>query len=141
MVRRPLADKRPVGPLMDIDLDRGMGSKVQLGVPGTSLPNIRKSPLNVLFVLDRHVATLPKDVKSGGVKDKIQDKVDGSPLVRVKRSGSSSKAPFDEQAVVVTFGKKSLPVQESNINRMANSIERHYSSTGVGVKNVIFDTE
>lgn len=141
MVKRPLAGKRPVGPLMDINMDRPMGDKVQLGVAGTSFPNIRKSPLNVLFVMDKHVATLPKDARTGVLKDKIHDKVDGTPQVDVKRGGSSSKAPFNEQAVIVRFGKGSLPVQESSINRVSNAIERHYSDFGAGVKNIIFDTE
>lgn len=140
MPERPMADKRPVGPLMDIDMDRPVGDKVQLGVPGTSFPNIRKSPLNVLFVLDRNVATLPRDVRTGVLREKIHDKADGSPQIDIKRGGSSSRAPFKEQALIVRFGKDDLPVQESSINRIANSIEGHYSN-GVGVKNIIFDTE
>lgn len=140
-MERPLADKRPVGPLMDINMDRSMGDKVQLGVAGTSFPNIRKSPLNVLFVMDKHVATLPGDVKSGVLKDKIEDKVDGVPKVKVKRSGESSMAPFEEQAVIVELGSDSLPVQQAQINMISNSIERHYSDFGAGVKSIIMDTQ
>lgn len=140
MPERPLADKRPVGPFMDIDLSRDMGDKVQLGVPGTSMPGRRKSNLNVLYVLDKHVATLPNDV-DGTLKDKILDKIEGDVRVSVKRSGVSSKAPFKEQAIIVRIRGYTLPVQESEINAVANSIDRHYSDFGAGVKTIIFDTE
>lgn len=141
MVDRPLEDKRPVGPLMDIDMERDMGDKVQLGVSGTSMPNLRKSNLNVLYVLDTNVATLPKDIERGTLQVKMRDKFDGSPLVRAKRSGRTSQAPFDEQAVIVRLRDDSLPVQQAQINRASNAIVEHYSDLGVGVKNIIMDTE
>lgn len=143
MSKRPFADKRPIGPLMDIDLSRERGEKIQLGTSGTSMPDRPKGTLNVLFVMDRHVATLPGDVRSGTLRDKIWDKVDGKPYLSVKRSGRSSAAPFDEQAVIVRLDEDNLPVQQGQINRIANTIENHYSNLDfdVGVKNIIFDTE
>lgn len=143
MVERPFADRRPVGPLMDINFDRDMGEKVQLGVSGISMPDIRKSPMNVLYVLDTNVATLPRDIRSGTLSDKIKDKFNGSPWIKVKRSGTSGKAPFDEQAVIAQLRSDSLPVQESQVNAAANTIERHYANQDfpVDVKNILFDTE
>lgn len=140
MPSRPFADKRPIGPLMDIDLSRERGEKIQLGTSGTSHPDRPKGVLNVLFVIDKHIATLPGDVR-GNLKNKIWDKVDGSPYIRVKRSGRSSAAPFDEQAIIVRLDDDSLPVQEGQINRIANTIDSHYSEFDAGVKNIIYDTE
>lgn len=142
MVDRPLEDRRPVGPLMDIDLDRGMGDKIQLGVAGTAMPNAPKSPLNVLFVLNKTVATLPTDIK-GTLGEKIRSKFDeeSSPTIEVKRSGSSSKAPFPEQAVIVRFRGDDLPVQQTQLNRVANTIQREYSGIDAKVDAVILDTE
>lgn len=141
MVERPFADRRPVGPLMDINLDRERGNKVQVGVSGSSLPNVRKSPLNILYVLDKHVATLPKDLRDGTLPEKIKSKFNGEPRVSAKRSGASSIAPFDDQAIIVALKGKSLPVQQTSINRASNSIEMHYNDFGAGVKNIIIDTE
>lgn len=140
MVDRPFRESRPVGPFMDINLDEALGEKVQFGVSGTTMPNLRKSPMNILFVLDKHVATLPKDIR-GTLRDKITDKLRGTPGLAVKRGGSSAKAPFDEQAIVVTLKSDNLPVQDAQIHKIANAIERHYSDFGVGVKTVIMDTE
>lgn len=140
MVERPFADRRPIGPVMDLNLDREVGDKIQLGVPGTSMPGVSKSPMNVLFVLEDHVATLPRDV-DGPLNGKIVDKFDGTPRIKAKRSGPASEAAFDEQAIIVTLRSDSLPVQDAQIHNAVDSIERHYSDFGVRVRTVIMDTE
>lgn len=140
MVDRPFADDRPIGPLMSINLDRQMGDKVQLGVSGTMMPNRSKSNLNLLFVLNDHVATLPKDVK-GTLQDKIQERFIDNPRVKEKRSGMTSSAPFDEQAVIVKVSENSLPIQDAQLHQVADVIERHYDDFGVEVRTVFMDTE
>ena len=127
--------------LINLDLDRDVGSKIQLGTPGTSFPDRPKSPLNILFVLDTYVASLPGDVRSTTLPDKIQDKFRGEPRVKAERSGRTSSKPFDQQAVVVSLREENLPVQDPQIHNAAESIERHYSDFGVGVQAIVMDTE
>jgi len=143
MVNRPLAKHRPVGPFMDIDMSRGTGEKVQLGVHGTTMPNKPKSALNVLFVLDSHVATLPRTVESSTFKEKVYDKVSGHPRISYERSGRTSAKPFNNQAVVVSLRGDSLPVQDSQLHKIANVIERTLSteSHSVGIRTIIMDTQ
>jgi hypothetical protein len=141
MVDRPLADSRPIGPLMDIDLDRERGEKFQLGVSGTSMPNIRKSPLNAVFVIDGYAAGMPGDIKSGTLKDKIQDKFDGSPRLKGGRSGPTASKPFDNQVITVNLEKESLPIQDAQLHMVADTIERHYSDKDLEVRTVFLDTE
>ena len=127
--------------LIDLDLDREVGDKIQLGVSGTSFPNRPKSPLNILYVLDSHVASLPGDVRSSTLRDKIQDKFRGDPTVKAQRSGRTSAKPFDQQAIVVALRGDNLPVQDPQIHNAADTIERHYSDFGVGVQAIVMDTE
>lgn len=127
--------------MIDIDLDRSAGSKVQLGVPGTSFPNIRKSPLNIIYVLDSHIYSMPGDVRSPPLKDKIQDKFHGNPVVKGLKSGRTSQKPFDDQAVLVSLKNESLPVQDPQIHNASDTIERHYSEHGVRIKAIVMDTE
>lgn len=128
--------------LIDINRDEALGDKIQFGVSGTTMPDLRKSPINALFVLDKHVGTLPRDLgHDSKLVNKIHDKVDGSPSVKAKRGGTRSSAPIDEQAVIVRFGKESLPVQDPQLHMVAETIERHYNNLGVGVKTIILDSE
>ena len=144
MVERPFADKRVFGPLIDLGIDETSDGKIQLGVPGTVSPGRSKGNLNLLFVLDTHVATLPKDV-DGTLEDKIAETLGlnigftGS-TVSEKRSGPKSTAPFEEQAIIVKVNGDDMPLQDTQIHNAAGSIERHYSDFDVGVKQVIIDT-
>lgn len=146
MVERPFADTRVFGPLIDLGIDESSDGKIQLGVAGTTMPGRSKGSLNLLYVLDTHVGTLPKDV-NGTLEDKIADKLElnlgftGS-RINDKRSGSKgSFAPFTEQAIIVSVNGDDMPLQATQINNAAASIERHYSNFDVGVKQVIIDTE
>lgn len=124
---------------MDIDMGRDRGEKVQLGISGTSMPNEPKNEIRVLYILDRHNATLGNDIGRHSFKEKVQDKFDGEPRIGWERSGGMH---FDEQAIIVTLRGDSLPVQQSQINRAANTIENHFEQQDfpIGVKAIFMDT-
>lgn len=142
MVDRPLADRRPVGPILNLD-NIGQSGKSVIGVPGTPFPDRGKNPIVITFLLEgMHQAFIRQDVR-GTLGDKIEDKMDLSGVlggVDAKESGSSSAVPFQNQAVIVTVPGEGLPIQESEINRVINTIERHYDNETT-VQTFIIDQE
>lgn len=141
---RPFASRSAIGNRVDLRLHevREGEQKVQLGVSGLGFPNRDKPNLNILFVLGKNVATLPRDV-DGTLGAKIKERLPGA-TVGVKRSGRSSKAPFDQQAVIVTAGENQLPITDTDLHTVADVINREYSGF---IKNmspiqaVVLDTE
>ena len=123
---------------MDIDLDRDRGRKVQLGVSGTAMPNKPKNEIRVLYVLDQHNSVLGRDLDDR-FEAKIQDKFSGEPSLDWKRSNVGA---IDEQAIIATLKGDSLPVQQTQINRAANTIDNQFKSLGRGsrVQNIVMDT-
>lgn len=129
MVNRPLANRRPIGPLINLE-NRNEDGKSVIGVSGTPFPNREKNPIVATYVLGGdNVATLPREASSG-MGDKIRDKIPGV-RVDTKRGGSSSKAPFDNQAVVVTIPGDSLPLQDNELHKVSDTIDRQIEEMSV----------
>ena len=151
---RPLADKRPVGPILNL-YAIGDARKDVIGVSGTPMPDREKNPLVITFILEgNHQAFLPSDVESkstnlddapeGNLGNRIKDKIDlpggfGS-NIKAKGSGSSAAVPVDNQAIIITIPGENLPVQEAEINRVINTINTFYDSETT-VKTYVVDQE
>jgi|APHM01.1.fsa_nt_gi hypothetical protein len=126
-MKRPLADKRPIGPLFSED-------KSVLGVPGTPMPNRDKNPMVIVYKLDGN------PVFGDDFKRAIQEEIDGmlseefgDTRVKYKRSGRSSKADFDSPAVILRVPGEELPIQDSTIHRVEQMVMRIADSAGADI--------
>jgi len=151
---RPLADKRPVGPILNLDAI-GDAEKSVIGVSGTPFPDRGKNPLVITFILEgKHQALLSSDVESkstslndypeGKLGIRIADKIDLSGgfgnSIKAKDSGSSAAVPVENQAIIITIPGENLPVQEGEINRVVNTINSFYDNETT-VKTYVVDQE
>lgn len=143
----PLSNHDAIGGRrVDLGLD-ALDADEQLGISGMSMPNRKKPELNAIYVLKDSIATLPKETKGDtALTNKIQERIPGA-RVDVKRSGPSSKAPFDEQAIILrlsnTRGREPLPVTDKQLHNVASTIQRHFQGLidrRVAIRGVILDT-
>jgi len=142
-----LSSHDPIGGRrVDFGLD-ALEADEQLGIAGTTMPDRNKPELNAIYVLKEHIATLPKETRGDTVlTNKIQERIPGA-RVSTKRSGRSSKAPFEEQAIIVrlsnTMGREPLPVTDRQLHDVASVIQRHLQGLldrRVAIKGMILDT-
>lgn len=121
-MNRPLADKRPIGPINEA-VDYG---KDVLGITGTPMPNRDKNPVILVYRMDGDRPFQSRDFKNA-VQQEVDQLVDedfGGARVTYKKSGPSSKADFNDPAVVIEIPGESLPINDSSVHRVEQSIIR-----------------
>lgn len=146
-MKRPLASKRPVGPVFSQDKFtrigfRGEGEKEVIGVSGTPFPDQDKEDLLVIYVLDGS-----RVVFTDQFADNVQRKINGRPeydgyRVRFLKSGTSSKKQFKEQAVLVRIPSDDIATTRTDLGTFEGIIVRQYEDTTdstVGIKEVIYE--
>jgi hypothetical protein len=117
-MNRPLSSVRPVGPVVS------QQTKSVLGVTGTPMPNRKKNNIVVTFKLDGDHITLIDEFTTN-VSRKVAARDDfKNPVFKYKRSGSSSKADFKNQAIIMELTGDELPIRESSLERVKGVIER-----------------
>ena len=151
-MKRPLSDKRPVGPFVGTDnltedpkkfteFDFDTSGKEVIGVAGTPLPNKDKEELLVIYVLDDFI------FQSGKMRDEVDRNINSRDIfendarVEFLKSGKSASKPFDEQAILVYVPAEDLAVTESQLQRVEDTITRITKFGSVGVKERIYEME
>lgn len=130
MVERPLADKRPFGPVVDLNrVKRRMnnmvsGGKSVVGTAGTPFPNRPKNDMYLTYVLDGdHI------FETAEFNNVLRRKIKGRPEysnwgVNFKKSGSSSKGTFEQQASIIRVPGGELPFNDEDIHAIEGIINR-----------------
>jgi len=144
-MRRPLKDKRPVGPFVSSDkftklgFQEGSGKEV-IGISGTPFPQNPKEDLLVIYVLGDGTRVF----ESRQFADDVQRKINGRNEfegfgVRFLKSGTSAKKQFKEQAVMVRVPADHIAITESDLEVIQGIIERNLD--GIEVKERIYEME
>lgn len=142
MVDRPLEDKRPIGPVVDIDnlkqrMNNLSGGKSVVGVSGTPMPQRPKNRILVSYLLDgRHLGMYKKAVDN--IEQKVQARYSDY-RVEFKKSGKTSKGMFKNQAFIIRIPGSELPFNDEDLHRIADIIERNIDD--VQVVQMIIDQE
>jgi hypothetical protein len=109
--------------------------KEVVGASGTPFPNREKNNILITYVLDGvhiyHTSDFRKNVEM-----KMRSRYDGI-SARFKKSGSSSKASFKNQALILKIKGDQLPVRGELIERGKGVIER--AQENVEVVDIIID--
>lgn len=115
----------------------GGGEKTVIGTPGTPFPNRDKNTQIITFVLDqRHVVFT--DQKQEEIQRKVDGRYDGI-RIKFKKSGTSSKGMFENQAIIAEVRGGALPINDDDIHRIQAIIER--SEDLLEVAQIIIDQE
>lgn len=136
-MQRPLSDKRPVGPFVFNE------DKEVLGISGTPFPDRPKNPIILIYKLEGDHIFFSRDFKNA-IKEDISQTTDfTNPRVDFKKSGPSSKATFEEQAVIVRVKAGDIPFEHSQVHRIESVIERvaQTSDADTNVSEIIIEQE
>lgn len=130
MVDRPFADKRPFGPIVDINKvkrrlqNMASGGKTVVGVSGTPFPNRPKHNMVLVYVIDGDHIPIIRDLNSD-IRRKVTSRDEYSDFrVDIKRSGTSAKATFEQQAIIIRVPGGDLPINDEDIHRIEQIINR-----------------
>lgn len=151
-MRRPFADKRPLGPFVVsqgpsedpkkyTELDFDDDGKDVIGISGTPMPDRDKEDLMVIYVLGGDHIAFSTEFKKRVQRDINSRDIFREP-VRVKflRSGTSAAKSFTEQAVLIDIPGENLAITESQLHRIEGIIERP-PQVDVEVKERIYEME
>lgn len=133
-MRRPFERWRPVGPFFALGDEKDV-----VGVSGTPWPNRAKNDMVLTFALGGDHIVIPKDV-TNNIRMKLESRGYQGIEVDFKMSGSSSKANFDEQAVIIRVKGNALPIRKEQLEDIEGVIERN-PEYDIRVKGVIIDQE
>lgn len=126
-MKRPFSDKRPLGPFAQ------SSSKEVMGVSGTPMPDRSKNNQVLIYRLEGdHIAFIKDFAKA------VKQDIDGRHLfessrVTYKKSGVSSKANFDEQAIIVRVRADEVPFTDEQIHVVEDTITRVAQNENINV--------
>lgn len=118
-MKRPLAGKRPIGPLAD-------RAKEVIGIPGTPMPNRSKNPMVIIYKLDGDNPVFVDDFTKAIQQEVEQTVVNefNNTRTQYKKTGVSSKADFTEPAVILRVPPEDIPFNDTSLHRVEQIISR-----------------
>lgn len=124
-MKRPFAGRRPIGPISQLGGPQDSADdKDVMGISGTPMPDRPKNKMVLIYKLEGDNPVFVKDFANAIQRDIAATTRFTNPRVTFKKFGPSSKADFEEQAVIVQVKSQDIPFTDSEVHRIEDVINR-----------------